>query len=263
MTRTMSSPTATARAALAGIAAFPLIVVVLQVVQAGQYHPLSEAVSELALGRAGWLMTIAFCSLGTGALLLARIFRHLDPHPRVAPWQIGISGLLSYGSAFVHADGAGPSTLHGEIHQGLGIATFILMVSGMFSLIRAFRRDPDWRTLATPTLIWAVVAVATFFLIPISGSNYFGLAQRVFLGVILSWALTAAFHAARVSEAGRARRLGGLTGSREMRVGGAEPLLRVRIPQLPAMAARIDLEGVRNVRGHEVPVEGDVVGNEP
>lgn len=51
--------------------------------------------------------------------------------------------------------------------------------------------------------------------------------------------------------------------SGEMRVGGAEPLGRVRIPERPVVAARINLERVRNVRGHEVPVEGDVVGNEP
>jgi small-conductance mechanosensitive channel len=176
-----------------------LIVFVLHIVQAGDYHPLSQAVSELALGRGGWLMAVAFCSLGTGTLLLALALRHLVPAARIAPWLIGISGFLSYGSAFVHADGTGPSTTHGQIHQGLGIATFILMISGMFSLVRAFRRDPDWRPLATPTLVWAVAAVATFFLIPLSGSNYFGLAQRIFLSVILSWAVTIAFRASRLS----------------------------------------------------------------
>ncbi len=56
----MTRPTL-ARAALVLIAVFPLIVTVLHLVQAGGYHPLSQAVSELALGRAGWLMAIAFC----------------------------------------------------------------------------------------------------------------------------------------------------------------------------------------------------------
>jgi peptidoglycan/LPS O-acetylase OafA/YrhL len=151
----------------------------------------------LALGQAGWLMTIAFCSLGTGTLLLARTLRDLHPRPRIAPALIAISGLLSYGSAFVHADGSGPTTTHGQIHQGLGIATFILMISGMFALSRAFRRDPAWRSFARPTLIWAVAAVAAFFLIPLSGSAYFGVAQKIFLAVILSWALTTSLRAGR------------------------------------------------------------------
>ena len=190
-----------ARAAFACFAAFPLIVAVLHVLQAGQYHPLSQAVSELALGRGGWLMAIAFCSLGTGTLLLAVTLRRLDPQPRLAPWLIAIAALLSYGSAFIHADGSGPTTTHGQIHPGLGVATFILMITSMFSLVRPFRRNPHWRPLATPTLIWALTAVATFFLIPLGGSQYFGLSQKIFLTVILSWALTITLRASRLGSA--------------------------------------------------------------
>lgn len=180
----------TARLGFAGIAAFPLIVTVLHIVQAGDYHPLSQAVSELALGRGGGLMAVAFCALGTGTLLLALVLRRVDPRPRVAPWLIGASALPTYVSAFVHADGPGPTTTHGQIHQALGIVTFILMIAGMFSVVRAFRCDASWRPMSRPTLVWALAAVGGFLLIPIAGSAYFGLVQRIFLGVILSWALT-------------------------------------------------------------------------
>jgi cytochrome b561 len=185
----MNRPTC-ARTAAALIAVFPLIVLVLHGVQAGDYHPLSQAVSELALGRDGWLMAIAFCSLGTGTLFLAAMLRRLDTRPRVAPWLIGVSGALSYVSAFVHADGPHGATTHGQIHQAAGIVTFVLMISGMFALVRSFRRDPRFRGLATPTLHWAVTAVGGFFLIPLSGAAYFGVAQRIFLAIIQSWALT-------------------------------------------------------------------------
>jgi Protein of unknown function (DUF998) len=183
-----------ARAAVALISAFLLIVAVLHGVQAGHYHPLSQAVSELALGRDGWLMAIAFCSLGTGTLFLATMLRGLDTPPRVATYLIAISGLLSYVSAFVHADGPHGSTTHGQIHQAVGIVTFVLMISGMFALVRPFRRDRRFRGFATPTLVWAFAAVGGFFLIPASGAAYFGVAQRIFLGIILSWALTVATH---------------------------------------------------------------------
>jgi hypothetical protein len=189
----MNRPTL-ARAAAALISIFPLIVAVLHGVQAGPYHPLSQAVSELALGRDGWLMAIAFCSLGTGTLFLAGMLRRLDALPRIAPCAFAAAGLLSYVSAFVHADGPHGSTTHGQIHQTVGIVTFVLMIAGMFALVRPLRRDRHFGGLATPTLVWAFAAVGGFFLIPVSGTAYFGLAQRIFLAIILSWALTVAAH---------------------------------------------------------------------
>ena len=69
-----------ARTAIALIAAFPLLVLVLHGVQAGRYHPLSQAVSELALGRDGWLMAIAFCSLGTGTQALSGTINRKTPN---------------------------------------------------------------------------------------------------------------------------------------------------------------------------------------
>jgi peptidoglycan/LPS O-acetylase OafA/YrhL len=196
----LTSTQSLARAAFTGIALFPLVVVILHLVQAGSYHPISQAVSELALGRGGWLMAVAFCSLGTGTLLLALTLRRLEPQPRVASALILASGLLSYVSAFVHADGSGPTTTHGQIHQLVGVVTFILMISGMFALVRNFRRNPEWQPLAAPTRVWAIAAVVAFVLIPVSGSDHFGLAQRVFLALILSWALTVSAHAARRAE---------------------------------------------------------------
>jgi hypothetical protein len=92
----------------------------------------------------------------------------------------------------VHANGPHGSTTHGQIHQTVGIVTFVLMIAGMFALVRAFRHDPLFRSFATPTLVWALAAVGGFFLIPVSGAAPFGVAQRIFLGIILSWAVTTA-----------------------------------------------------------------------
>jgi hypothetical membrane protein len=198
--RSTSSTASLPLAAFASTAVFPLVVVVLHFLQSGHYHPLSQAVSELALGRAGWLMAIAFCSIGIGSLLIALALRRIATHPRVAPALLAISGLLSFVSAFVHADGAGPTTTHGRIHQFVGIATFILIIAAMFSLVRAFRRDKAWRPIATPTLAWALTAVASFFLIPISGNAYFGVAQRVMLATFVSWQLTISLYAHRTEQ---------------------------------------------------------------
>ena len=195
MNRSAPSSASLPLAAFAATAVFPLLVVVLHFVQIGHYHPLRQTVSELALGRTGWLMAIAFCSIGTGSLLIAFTLRRIATHPRVAPALLATTGLLSFVSAFVHADGSGPTTTHGQIHKAVGIVTFILITAAMFSLVRAFRRDPVWRPLATPTLAWALTAVACFFLIPISGNAYFGVAQRIMLATFISWQLTISLYA--------------------------------------------------------------------
>ena len=188
------SPRLTASLALAAFAStaiFALIVVILHVVQAGDDHPLRHAISELALGRAGWLMTIAFCSSGIGTLLLALTVGRGSTRPRVAPTLLAVAGLLAFVSAFVHADpSTSATTTHGTIHQVAGIATFILIIAAMFVLVRTFRREPSWRPLANPTRAWAFAALATLFLIPLGGSAYFGVAQRIFIATSLAWVLT-------------------------------------------------------------------------
>jgi hypothetical protein len=184
----------------AALAVFPLIVIALHFVQRGHYHPLSQAVSELALGRDGWLMAIAFCSSGLGTLLLALVLRRSSARPRVAPVLLALSGLLSFVSAFVHADAssANTSSTHGRIHVLVGVATFLLIIAAMFSAVRAFRRDTSWRPLATPTRLWAIVSIPLFLLIPLAGSADFGLAQRLFIGVLFAWPLTVSLFAYRV-----------------------------------------------------------------
>jgi hypothetical protein len=160
MNRYPVSTRAFATIALAGLSIFPLLVVALNVIQRGHYHPLSQAISELALGRDGWLMAIAFCSAATGMLSLAIILRRTIPGSIVAPALLTISALLTYVSAFVHTDGENAkTTLHGEIHQIAGILTFVLVIVAMFVSSRRFRRDPAWQRLARPTFIWGLCAV--------------------------------------------------------------------------------------------------------
>jgi Protein of unknown function (DUF998) len=182
-------------AAIGGVSTFAAIVVALQVVQRGAYHPVADAVSVLALGRAGALMAVAFCALAVAALGLAAALRRSPA--RVAPRLLAASGLLTFVSAFVHADppSAVVSSTHGQIHQLVGLITFVLLVAAMFSAARPFRRDPAWRPLAAPTLAWAAVAVVAFLVAMRVGGADFGLAQRAFLVTCLSWVVTIAWHA--------------------------------------------------------------------
>jgi hypothetical membrane protein len=184
-----------AAGALTGLAAFPIMVLALNLIQRHSYHPTTEAVSELALGRDGWLMAIAFSSFATGMLCLAIVLRRTVANATVAPALLTTCSVLTYVSAVFHADGGNKTTRHGEIHQTAGIITFILMIIAMFILSHRFNRDPTWHRLARPTLIWAICAVAAFFLIPTLSDNYFGLAQRIFITTWLTWLITTATYA--------------------------------------------------------------------
>jgi Protein of unknown function (DUF998) len=199
MYRITISTRALASATLAGTATFVAIVVALQIVQRGSYHPLSEAVSELALGRAGWLMVVAFCGLATGTLGAAALLRRTTGSA-AAPGLLAIAAGLSYVSAVFHADGENaPTTLHGEVHQAAGIITFLLVITVMFVCVRTFRRDPRWQALGRPTLICASAGLIAFFLTPLVGNAYFGVVQRGFLTVALSWLALVAVHGRRLA----------------------------------------------------------------
>ena len=197
MTSPAHSNRSVATAALAGLATFPAIVVALHVVQRGEYHPLSEAVSQLALGRAGWLMWIAFCAAGTGLICLGILHRRLVERSRTAPGLLVTAGLLAYVSAVFHADpeNATTTSLHDEIHQTASLIAFICVIAAMFVSGRRFKQDPRWRHFARPTLVWAIASVATLVLIPVVGDGLFGVAQRIFIATWLSWAIAASARA--------------------------------------------------------------------
>jgi hypothetical protein len=198
MNRLPLSTRSLAAGSFAGLAAFPVTVVALNLIQRGRYHPVRQAMSELALGRDGWLMTIAFCAMGLGTVLLALLLRRAVG-ALVAPLLLTAAGLLDFVSASFHTDPDNvTATVHGRIHDTAGIATFALFVVAIFAATRSFRRHAAWRPFASPTLAWAVCAVGTFFLIPALGDAHFGLAQRIFVATWLSWSLAAAAYARRL-----------------------------------------------------------------
>ena len=157
--------------------------------------------SELALGRAGGLMMIAFCSLGAGTIMVAMVLRRELLKALVAPGCLLLAGLLDVVSAFFHTNGENQrSTTSSNIHLAAGISTFVLVTVAMFAAVPPLRRTPAWRRFALPTLLWASAAFGAFFLVPVLGDAQFGLAQRIFVVVWLSWlgavATVARFHTA-------------------------------------------------------------------
>src|ERR1700722_1717198 len=156
------------------IAIFPVIIVVLNLVQLHSYHPMRDAVSLLALGSAGVLLDAAFFLLGIGIWMLARVLATSVPKAVAGPALMTVAGLAAITSGIFHtnADGA-PSTTASNIHMFSGITVFLSMIVTMFIFAWRFRRDPAWRRSALPTLIWAIAGAATFLLIPVVGDARF------------------------------------------------------------------------------------------
>lgn len=186
--------------AFACVAVFPAVVVLLNLVQHAHYDPKVQAISELALGRGGALMVVAFLSLASGIALLALIFGRTLGRGRALRWPLFLAAVLAGPmSALFHTDLTGhPATTHGTIHNDSGLAAFLLMLAAMHVAGWVFRRQPVWRPLAVPTLVWAVAATGAFFLIPALPAH-FGLAQRIFVGTFVSWLLAVTAYARHMS----------------------------------------------------------------
>ena len=188
-----STSRALAKGTFAAIAVFPVTAVVLNVVQLGDgYDAGRQAISELALGRAGELMALAFSALAAGTLLLAVLLRRTGGGV-VAPLVLALAAPLSLVSAVFRTDPTGAAvTTHGEVHQVAGIATFVLMLAAMVVSSVRLRREPRWRPVVVPTVVLACTGLVGFFLVPALGDAHFGLAQRVLIGSFITWMLVAA-----------------------------------------------------------------------
>jgi hypothetical protein len=189
-----------ATAAFACVAVFPAVVVSLNLIQHVGYNPKVQAISELALGRGGALMVVAFLSLGGGIALLAHLLGRTCAHGRVIRWMLYVAAVLAGPmSAFFHTDLTGqPATTHGTIHNDAGLAAFLIILTSMYAASRLFSRETVWRGFAAPTLVWAIAATGSFFLIPALPAQ-FGLAQRVFVATFVSWLLVASAYVRRVA----------------------------------------------------------------
>lgn len=180
-----------ALAAAAFVLGYPCLVIAANVVQRGHYDAASEAMSNLALGRAGWLMTLAFVSLGVGNLLMAALVRRLAPRAIVGPGLLAASACTTLLSAVFQTDADNaPTTLHGTIHIALGLGSFILVIAAMTACAVAYLRLRSRSGLGVTSAIWAVLqlgAVIVTFVLP---NSLFGVGQRAILAVAISWLLT-------------------------------------------------------------------------
>lgn len=182
-------------AAIAGVALFAVLVALIPVIKDG-YSPVEDAISNAAVGSYGYLQTIAFFALGLGSLTLAQgLWRALEGRSaRIGSALIGLWGLGIVLAGVFPADlTPEPETTSGTIHIVVSLLGFVAVIVGMLVLSAVFRKRPTWHSLWPTSSVVGVAALIAFLVTGATqDSDWWGVAQRVFVALVLLWLLLAA-----------------------------------------------------------------------
>jgi hypothetical protein len=159
-----------------------------------QYSLVRDNISELALGRYGFVQTAAFVVAGAGTLALAFAIRQLTKGAwgsRVGSLLIAVHGAGAILSAVFPTDRIdGPADLSslsatGAIHIAVAIASFVGVIAGMFVLTRTFAHQRRWGSFWRLSVYFPASSLA--LIIVQQEGPLIGLLQRALVIVISAW----------------------------------------------------------------------------
>jgi hypothetical protein len=187
------------------ICLFIILVIVLHFLSTG-YDPISSPTSAYAVGRYGFLMSIAFVSMSVGcfALLMGLnkgISRSAASKPGLVLFGVWVVGLWIAMIFPIAPDGT-PSTTANSIHRINGPLIFLCLTISSILLSASFRRDDNWTSLYRTALGLSLVMLLIFITVLISfatGLSYEGLLQRLYLITFSIWFIVVALHLRRIS----------------------------------------------------------------
>ncbi len=163
-------------ASLVGVAMFVVTVVALHLLQP-DYEPTQQLMSELALGRHGWTMLVAFTGLGTAVFGIQAAIGTLGASRSIRFLMIATSLLFLAAGAFPLGDTS-------EIHIGAIASAFVLSVLAMYlfpsNAGRASVAAPRWISWSLAVGVAASVALGHTVL-PM------GIGQRLAASCLLVW----------------------------------------------------------------------------
>jgi hypothetical membrane protein len=178
-----------------------------------EYTLIGDNISELAIGRYGYLQTAALFAAGLGTLALAVGIRRTTSGSwgsRVGSFLIGLYGVGAILVGIFPTDRIDSAadllslTTVGAVHIGVSALSFVLGIVGMFVLSRTFKRDARWRGLWPWSLVLALATLIGFFL---QGEGpWVGLTQRIFVGTITLWLVLVAFRLRSIAKGASAER---------------------------------------------------------
>jgi len=169
-----------------------LTTIVLHLLPTG-YDPIRQVVSDYAVGKYGLWMDLGFFAGGIGVMALASTLylrKDTERPPKMGATLLFIAGISLFVVGIFPTDVEGaPATMHGTIHNIVSQVIFILAPIGMLLISR--RADKTW---LEATLSAFILAGSFFAANSILVLDATGLAERLFIAVLLGWWILASYH---------------------------------------------------------------------
>jgi hypothetical protein len=166
---------------------------------ASEYRLISDNISELALGRYGFVQTLAFVISGLAVIGLAYVIRQLTRGSRgsfLGSLLIGIYGVAGLVVAIFptdridsRADVTSQSVI-GWVHT---LTAFVAYLSVIVGMTWTFGHHPRWRSLTVWSALLAGAALGLLF-VQMQGP-WVGLMQRLMITVVAAWLILVALRA--------------------------------------------------------------------
>lgn len=186
-----------------------------------EYALIGDNISELAIGRYGYVQTAAFFAAGVGSLAIAVgicLTTSGSWSSRVGSVLVGLWGAGAVLAAIFPTDRIdNPEdllslTTVGTIHIVVALLAFVCGIASMFVLSGTFKRDARWRALWPVSVALAFAALVVFFLQ--SEGPWVGLYQRMYVGTITLWLILVAFRLRSFAKGTSAGQLAQVEGAR-------------------------------------------------
>jgi hypothetical membrane protein len=184
-----------ATTAIGCFAYFSLALLLLHVLKP-DYEPSTYMISDYANGPYGWIMTTCFLALSCGCLMLLLGLVRIGPRSVAARLGTVLLGIASIGmlvAAIFPTDPEGaPLSRSGFIHGITFLPNVLSIILATGLLSASFGSDPRWRAYRrTAGTLVSLVVLAFFlqFIVLVRGAPP-GLANRLFVAVLLAWLLT-------------------------------------------------------------------------
>ena len=163
-----------------------------------EMNPIDRPTSEYAVGRFGYLMTLAFVCMSAATWALIMGLRRDLSGPAQSPLLLGLlgvfgTGLLVAASFPIDLDGA-PQTLAGTIHSINGPIVFLCLTVGTNLVSRRFNLDGRCLPIHRIASVLALIMIPLFIAGGVAAARETGagIAQRILLVTFSAWFLLVA-----------------------------------------------------------------------
>jgi hypothetical protein len=175
------------------VSCFAILIIILHFLRP-DINSIQRPTSEYAVGKYGYLMTIAFfcMSLATFMLVIS-LNKGIAPAAKSLPglillviWAIGVLIAMIFP---IDPEGA-PVTTAGKIHATDGPLAFLSLTIGTILVSARFKHDNNMRLVYRTAISLSLSMLLLFISVAINfatNAGYGGILQRIFLTVVVIW----------------------------------------------------------------------------